>query len=177
MKCLTTQESENWLSSINVHIDGTNNLLLSKRPGELMSTMPKRADNLIYFSARLTDLLPGDSSRIIWLSDWNNFPFQVIPFEKIRAGCGESRPIFDAQGHLFESATEEENGILAGLIFLIMAFNWSAYVVVRESADYVYLGDEYIIFSSSNGKQTEEASKLMKDFKLELITDVKDAWK
>lgn len=177
MKCLSSEESRDWLASTNVQIDGNNNLLLPKRPGEIMATMPKRVDNLIYFSARLTDWFPNSFSRIIWLSDWQTFPFQLIPFEKIRLGCGETRPLVDAPGHLFEGPAEEESAIMAGLIFLVMAYNWSAYVVVKNCMDYVYLGDEYIIFSSADKKKMEEASKLINDYKLEVITDIKNAWK
>lgn len=66
---------------------------------------------------------------------------------------------------------------MAGLIFLIMAFNWSAYVVGEKDKEFIYLGDLYVIFSSADDEKMEQASKLISDYKLEIIKDVKEAWK
>jgi hypothetical protein len=178
MKGLTYSESQKWFGSIGIQIDGNMRLLsLPVRPGNIITTMPKKALKLNYFSDRLADWLPHGVSRIIWLSDWQPRPFQLVPFTKMRLGCGESRGLDEAPGHLFESSTEGEVAIIAGLLFLIMAFNWSAFFVAEKIGDYIYCGDEYIIFSSANREKMEEASRLISDYKLEIITDIKEAWK
>ena len=178
MKCLTYDESQKWLASMGVRIDENRNLWFSKEQEKIMSTMPKRALTLNFFSARLTDWLPVDFSRMLWLSSWETYPpDQFILFGKTRLGCGESRTPIEAPGHLFESSTEEEKAIMTGLIFLIMAFNWEGYIVAKNHNDYIYLGDEHIVFSSADGNKMAEASKLITDHKLEIIKDVKEAWK
>jgi hypothetical protein len=178
MKCLTYDESQKWLGSMGVRIDGNRNLLLPIRPENVMTTMPKRALALSSFSTRLTDWFPADCGRLLWLSSWETYPpDQFIIFGKIRLGCGESRTPIEAPGHLFESSTEEGNAVMAGLIFLITAFNWEAYIVAANHNDYIFLGDEHIVFSSANKTKMEEASKLISDYKLEVITDIKNAWK
>ena len=58
-----------------------------------------------------------------------------------------------------------------------MAFNWEGYIVAQNHKDYIYLGDEHIVFSGANSEKTEEVSKLINDYKLEIIKDIKDAWK
>jgi hypothetical protein len=171
MKCLTYNESKDWLASIDVQIDGNRNLLLPMRPENVMTTMPKRAKALSFFSARLADWFPVDCNRLFWLSNWETYPpDQFIIFGKIRLGCGESRAPIEAPGHLFESSTEEENAIMAGLIFLITAFNWEAYIVAENRKDYIFLGDEYVVFSSANVERLKQASEVIADFKLEVIT-------
>ena len=178
MKCLTYAEAKDWLASIDVNIDGNRNLLLPIRPENIMTTIPKRSNALNSFAARLTDWLPCDFERMIWLSSWETHPPEpFILFGKIRLGCGESRTPIEAPAHLFESSGVEENAILTGLMFFILAFNWEGYVVAKNHKDYIYLGDEHLVFSSPDGKKMENVSKLISDFKLEIIKDVREAWK
>jgi hypothetical protein len=141
-----------------------------------MTTTPKGARALSWLSARLTEWLPSDSTRMIWLSNWETFPNQLIPFMRLRLGCGESRPPIEAPGHLFELSTEEENAVLAGYLFFVMAFNWEAYIVAQKSKDYIYLGDEHFVFSSADSGKMGQVSNLMSDFELKIIKDIREAW-
>jgi hypothetical protein len=61
-------------------------------------------------------------------------------------------------------------------MFVIMAFNWECYVVTGNG-DYLYLGDQFIVFSTVVDEKFEETSKLITDFDLEIIKDITDAWK
>jgi hypothetical protein len=176
MKCLTSDESQGWLTLMDVQIDGNRNLLLPIRPENVMTTMPSRIDNLNFFSARLVDWMPNDGRRLVWLSDWNTFPNQYIPFLKFRLGCGEARPPIEAPGHLFEISNEEEDAIMAGILFFVMAFNWAAYIVSENRKDYIYLGDEHIVFSGADADRTRMAHELINDYKLKVIKDIREAW-
>lgn len=178
MKCLTYGESQKWLAAIDVQIDGNRNLLLPIRPENVMTTMPQKAFALNFFSARLTDWFTPNSSRMIWLSNWETYPSdQFILFQKFRLGCGETRTPIEAPGHLFENSTEEENAIFTAFVFFVMAFNWQAYIVAKNHNDYIYLGDEYIVFSSTDEEKLKQVSELRSNWKLEIIKEIKEAWK
>lgn len=178
MKYLTDNESQKWLASMGVRIDGNQDLLFPNAQAKTMSTMPRRALALSHLSARLVAWLSCSSGRIIWLSNWTTYPDdQLALFEKVRLGCGESRSPIEAPGHLFDNSAEDDNSVMTGLVFLIMAFNWEAYLVARSDENHIFLGDEYIAFFSDSKKRLGEATELISDFNLEIITDIRSAWK
>jgi hypothetical protein len=160
-----------------VKINEAGHLDLPVRPSSIMVTMPKTAPKLLFFSARLTEWLQGDSPRLLLLSDWNTFDFQVVPFTKMRIGCGETRTLAEAPGHLFDTLGEEEAAVMSGLIFSILAFDWYAYAVGRNRVDFIYLGDEYLIFSSVEQKKLDEARELIETYNLNVIQSNREAWK
>jgi hypothetical protein len=178
MKCLTFEESQNWFSSSGVRIDENRNLRFRREHERIMTTMPKGASALSHLSTRLADWIAGDAGRILWLSNWETYPAErLIQFETMRLGCGEPRHIIDSPGHLFEQSTEQENAVLAGLIFLIMTFNWEGYIVPQNQDEFVYLGDEYIVFSSGTTAKFKEVTDIVSTFHLKLIEEVMEAWK
>lgn len=178
MKCLTYSESKDWLASIGVQIDGNRDIMYPIRPKNLMTTMPKSTLKLMGFSAQLAKWSSCNVSRMLWLSNWETHPpYKFSFFKQIRLGLGESRTPIEAPGHFFENSSEEEEATIIGLMFVIMAFNWECYVVSGANGDYVYLGDQFIVFSSADDDKLKETSKLIVDFNLEVITDIKNAWK
>jgi hypothetical protein len=178
MKCFTYDESQKWLASMHVRIDENRNLWFSSEQEKIMTTMPRGAAALNRLSAELAQWLSCHSSRMLWLSNWQTDPAHpLILFEKIRIGCGELRHIIEAPGHLFEESNENESAILTGLMFLIMAFDWEAYVVTQNHGEFVYLGDEHIVYSSADGEKMKEVSSLNATFGLKKIEDIREAWK
>ncbi|MDB6016088.1 MAG: hypothetical protein JWR19_577 [Pedosphaera sp.] len=177
MKCFTYDESERWLASMGVRIDGNRNLLFPNEQEKIMTNMPKGASALKRLSADLAHWFACDSSCMVWFSNWDTEPrHPLVLFEKMRMGCGEPRHIIDAPGHLFEELTEEENALLTGVIFLIMVFNWEGYIVCQNRHEFIYLGDEHIVISSADSEKMREILGTVTSFKLKVITDIRQAW-
>jgi hypothetical protein len=182
MKCLTYAESEAWFASFGVKIIESRHLSFPLRARKerriLITDFQIDAPRLIYFSDELVDWLPGGCKRMLWLSNWETYPVnQTIFFEKVRRGSNEERHIIEAPGHLFESSTHdrrdyesrtanehEENAIMAGLVLLVVCFNWDGYLVVQDQDDYVMIRDNGIMFCSPNDSKIEEACALANQF-------------
>ena len=117
---------------------------------------------------------------MLWLKKWETYPSNEIIFvETVRIGCGESRHIVDAPGHIFEIGEFDgrnyesgmlqdnpKNAVLSGFILLIMCFDWDVYILSKSSLDYIYLGDQRILFSSINKDKIQEAETLLHKFNL-----------
>jgi hypothetical protein len=175
MKCLTCSESQNWFDSKSIQIDGYRNLVFSKKHKQVTLTLPKNALALNYFSAQLTNWIPSHPNRMLWLSNWETDPSdQIVLFETIRFGCGESRPTIEVPGHLFEDDTAQQTAVLTGLSFIILAFNWQGYLVGCN--DYIYLGDEFVRFGIASEERLASVFSLAENFELKVIKDIKEAW-
>jgi hypothetical protein len=184
MKCLTYVESEEWLAASAVKITEHRQLAFptEKRKARrtLIVSLPKEPLRIGLFSDQLMDWLPNGCGRMLWLSTWRTYPpNQPILFKTVRRGCGESRHIIDAPGHLFELSAYngyenrtprdvQENAILAGFVLLMICFDWEGYIVTQNHDDYILLGDAYIEFFSTSGEKVKEASSLAEKFHLEL---------
>lgn len=178
MKCLTFRESEHWLLSLGVRVDENRNLRFGSERERIMTTMTKEVSALAHLSTRLAHWVSGHVDRILWLSNWETYPPErLMQFETMRLGCGESRHVIDSPGHLFEQSTEHENAVLAGLMFLTMAFNWEGYLVSQYQDEFLYLGDEHIVFSSADAGKMKEVADFVSNFHLKVINDIREAWK
>jgi hypothetical protein len=95
---------------------------------------------------------------------------------KIWSLRGESKSLAEAPGCVFENSTEEEMATMAGLIFLLLSYQWSAYIVAENKEEYIYLGDEYIVFSCKEVERLQEAKSLTQDYQLKVIQNNREAW-
>lgn len=182
MKCLTYAESDAWFGSFSVKIIENRSLSFPVRARKerrmLITDFQIDAPRLIYFLDQLVDWLPNGRERMLWLRSWETYPVnQTIFFERVRRGCNENRHIIEAPGHLFESSTHdrkdydnrtahehEENAIIAGLLMLVVCFNWDAYLVAQGREDYVRIQDNGIMLCSPNDSKIEEASAMARKF-------------
>lgn len=176
MKCLTDDESKQWFARKGIQLDSSGNLLRPVGNSDLMTTVPKNANSLSFFSSRLSEWFSPNFSGIMWLADWQTFPCQMIPFLKMWPLHGEAKSLAEAPGCVFENSTEEETAAMAGLIFLALSYQWSVYIVADDADRYIYLGDEYIIFSSKEEETLKEATSLTHDYQLKVIQSNREAW-
>jgi hypothetical protein len=180
MKSLSAVECQEWFSRFGVTIIGNHDLSFDNDvKGDrrtALGEVPKDPVRLAYFAAALISWLPRGRERMLWLKNWHTYPSDHMTFfEIVRAGCGEARHIKQAPGHIFESTAyddyerrtrrdEEEEAIMSGLVVLIMCFDWETYLLAQNCDDYVYVGDNHVLFSSKNQRRIDEASELMRRF-------------
>jgi hypothetical protein len=114
---------------------------------------------------------------MLWVSNWETEPPEpLVLFEKVRAGCGERRTLIDAPGHLFEASDLHDGAVLTGLSLLVFAFGWEGYIVSEQQSEFVFFGDEHIVFSSVDANKMNEIPDLLKSFDLKIIQKVQEAW-
>ncbi len=130
-------------------------------------------------ATQLVDWLPNACERMLWLGSWETYPpDQTILFETVRRGCGESRHIIDAPGHLFQSSAydrndyetrtaedHKENALMWGLLLLMITLDWDGYLVT-PNGDCVSLGDTSIAIFSEDDAKIDEAYKIAARFNL-----------
>lgn len=178
MKCLTHEESKSWLAQLSISIDPNRNLVFpSEQSDQLMMTMPKSAPASNWFSAELCDWVVGTGDCMLWLSNWDtNPPYPSNFFEQIRKISGEVRHLIESPGHIFDPASEGERDILKGSMFLVMAFRWEGYVVSQDYNQFVYLGDQCVVCSSSNPEKMKQIPSILTTFGLRAIENIREAW-
>lgn len=177
MKCLTFKEAEDWFLSKGIAIDVHRNLVFPVVLEKIMTTMPKEVAKLSRLASALGVWVSHDAPKCLWISNWGTEPMeQIIQFETMRHGCAESRHLIEAPGHVFELITDREEAVLAGLLFLISSFNWEGYLVSEKLGEFVYLGDEHIVFSSRDPEKMHLAADIVRRFDLKIIQDIRQAW-
>jgi hypothetical protein len=182
MKCLTYDESEAWFASFGVRITEHRSLSFPPQSARerriLISDIKCDAPRLIFFSDQLVEWLPIGRDRMLWLNNWETYPpSQTIFFEKVRRGCNENRHIIEAPGHLFEQSTHgkadyerrtvhehEETATMAGLLLLLVCFNWDGYLLGERGEHYIMIRDNGIVICSSRDSKIKEACTLAKKF-------------
>jgi hypothetical protein len=65
-----------------------------------------------------------------------------------------------------EFSEEPETSTLIGLSLLVVNFAWLAYLVVKNDTSWVFLGDEFISFCTSESPKLDEAHALLERFGL-----------
>jgi hypothetical protein len=175
MKCFSRQQCETLLRISDVAIAANDDLILAKLRHRITVDVPSRPLNLARFAARLVEWLPDGLQRVLWLSVWQSYPAQAaVLFEKIRNGCGETRPLGEAPCHVFEKFVgdsdifynEAESAILGGLVFLMLTFDWSGYVLSIDNEAHVFLTDGSVVFCTSDKAKLAEVSAVVGEFDL-----------
>jgi hypothetical protein len=182
MRCLTYSESEGWFAAIGAEITKYRYISFQHgagRPRLLLPALKLDVMGASSLATHLVDWLPSACERMLWLSNWETYPpDQTILFETVRRGCGETRHIIDAPGHLFQSSAydrndydtrtpqdHEENGLLWGLLLLMITFNWDGYLVT-PNGDCISLADTSIAIFSDDDAKIDEAYKIADVFNL-----------
>jgi hypothetical protein len=178
MKFQTYEESRTWLEKQGARIDGNRNVWFGENRPRIMATAPTRISALKHFSSRVIAWVSSQTARMFWVSNWETEPPEpLVLFEKVREGCGERRPLIEAPGHVFEDSNLQDDEILTGLSLLVLAFGWEGYLVSERQSQFVFFGDEHIVFSSVAGNEMDEVPDLLKSFDLRIIQNVEEAWR
>ncbi len=179
MKCMAYGDCKEWLDMAGIEVS-KNRSLLYENPQDkpvsiIIADLPKVALQLGSFSSSLVRWLPNNFTRMLWLDDWNTYPaYKMATFKKIRQAYHEARDIIDAPGHLFEPFDgdddafyeHEESGVLCGLVFMVLSFDWRGYIISKDCADHIILADETVVFYSDNDIRFNQAISLAERFGL-----------
>src|SRR5438552_4122838 len=162
MKCISEPEYQRWLTVAGIAMTPDRDLHPADQGDGRFSiqlSFPKDASMLFEFARCVINWLPSGGQRILWLKYWHTYPPDpVIAFENVRRGFGEKRPIIEAPAHVFEFPPSKnyesreypdiaEEAVMSSLALLIMCFDWSAYIVTKNSSSCIYIDDERVVLS------------------------------
>jgi hypothetical protein len=190
MRFLTPKESNDWLerSGFVVDRDHGDAVVEPAQVQRLMVDLPNGSVQLSSFAERLIQWLPAEADRMLWLSYWNTYPaWPLAVFERVRRGCGESRHVIEAPGHVVdafpggnaasnesdESNESDDNAMLSGLVFLTLCFDWRGYLVAQMPAEYIVLGDAFVGFCAASDERLKEAESIAHTFELKTRRQVR----
>lgn len=144
----------------------------------ILMNFPDKPLKLTYFLERVVDWLPRGRERFLMISNWNTYPPHPLAFfETVRSGCGERRHIIDAPGLLIESddgakcqefSESPNTPTFVGFALLVVNFDWQAYLIAKNETSHVYLGDEFISFSTADDSKLAEVFALAHRFELKM---------
>lgn len=119
--------------------------------------------------------LPTGRRRVLWIAHVEAVATTMEPVvEAVRRGLGAARPIDDVPGMLFDAvpdgaddpvmlpaAAADALSLLAGLLVLVMAGEWDAWLLAEGSADRVEFWEGFILPSSAGPKRLHQAESLL----------------
>lgn len=190
MKSLTAVESKKWLESFGIEVlgdlDSNMNNLPLRFQGEadvqrqkIFCLIPAESGQAEAFAAQILEWLPPGRERLLLLTHWITLPDRGVPlFEFIRRGWGEHRSLSDAPGFVFggggsayvgeeQEPPDIESVVLSGLVFLSLCYTWEGYIASVNCHDVIFLGDDFVQFSSTDAARIDEAKSIMEMFKLQ----------
>ena len=140
---------------------------------------PSEFTALPWLAHQLVNWLPAASSRLLWISHWENdflsFGETVLA---MRRGLGELRSLSHTPGHYFEEQPFAETDCLAlspeqsqeinqlcGLIGLVILAQWDGWLISDNGIDRVEFWEGNLFFHSIDRERLNVAKRLMADCK------------
>ena len=150
MKALTEAEVRQWFGesheTIGIKADAEYGEPYYDNPDANILILPYPSTPLqaSYYSRLTTSVGLGDNQpfegAIFWLTRWNLGPTSPVGWkllERVRAGCGETRPLEIAPAQSFRRDEQDDLGIFALAAF---TFGWSAFIIPFSSNEhFVYI--------------------------------------
>lgn len=187
LESLTLEETSAWLRSSGTALSSD---IPEDFPGvrkaemrNLMVGLPSNPRQIAYFSMRIVEWLHTESVRLLWVWKWHQYPLvQKTLFETVRRGRGVEAALSLSPGHLFQpnrdadfeiEYSSEEHAILSGLLLLMMLFDWQGFVAAEGRQDQIIIGDESILFCSTDPTKLAEAVDLAKEYNAPYLFDRK----
>src|ERR1700722_14363775 len=181
MKLLNYNESAEWLLLSRLSIS-TNRSLVNTSQAEktqlVFAAMPTDVRGMSYAAAAITNWVPLNRERLLWLQNWETLPaFQWRFFESIRPDCV---PLIEAPGHLFSAdriwleaelgldntSVSRDTALISGMLSLVASFGWDGFLVARDSSDYIEITDRHVYFCSAEQERIERALAILRSFSL-----------
>jgi hypothetical protein len=177
MKCLTAQQANTYLQSIDMKLDDWNKITdiseAQHRKHNWINFRPQR-EELINFSHHVSGWLPKGNWKMFQIDNSTGWmdPVQLSFFGGLIWGVDNMPSDMENQTFLFEfgkdkSADDNSELVISNLIFTFLFFESHGYVVSSNSSTGQLLGvqDGYIYFLSRNTGDISNAKSLLENFK------------
>src|SRR4051812_47122252 len=141
MKIFSTEETRAWCLQHEIALNDFG--LPNSFDASAKFQIPQDAQKRVYLVLRALREFSDGCSLLVWFDDWAVWPSgqRMHIFQRFRMSYGETRPLIDAPGHLFERG-EIEDAI--SFVTIAVLFLWDCYVVAPSSTKLVFFShDEF----------------------------------
>jgi hypothetical protein len=148
MRVLSPQEAAAWCEAHHVALGLRN--LPDRSGADLMFEIPVDPQKRVHLVNQAMEAFRHESLFLVWFDDWSVWPSgqRMHVFDRFRMSYGETRPLIDSPGHLFDG-TEIEDG--TSFVTIASLFLWDCYVVNPGQSKLLYLShDEYGVTKGVN---------------------------
>jgi hypothetical protein len=141
--CITKEQREKWF--VDRGLDGTDVGLVKHFHKKRAFDLPLASGRRTYIAHRIAAAVE-DRPTFLWVCLAGTFESaeNMNLFERVRASCGEYRPLHEATGHLFSPG---EGAILECILDCVFYFYWDAWLLddTVESGIYVDHHDSLVL--------------------------------
>ena len=167
MRCLTTIESEEWLSG---HGWPVNPAKSNEEVFGITAEIPKSFTRIFWFSEFLSRSFISFDSCLLWVTTWGIWPSNenLHLFYKLREAYGEKRLIGEAPSHLFQ---KYERADLATFAQLAILSGWDFHLHPCPSWVQGFVShDEWFKLTSTKEENLTEVKNDLTNGKIEFKT-------
>ena len=141
MKILSRQDAALWCSQHDVALSDAG---LPQRPDMTARfKIPEDTQKRVHLVSQGMSAFADTPLYLVWFNDWAVWPSgqRMHIFDRFRMSYGETRPLIDSPGHIFERG-EIEDAI--SFVTLAVLFLWDCYVVTPKGSKLLFFShDEY----------------------------------
>ncbi len=167
MEIMSDTECENWLSAF-IGRPFTWEVMKTLNPFSVAYRLPGDTGKKTALARLLLASIDLRVPGLFWITSWSVFPSSenMSLFEGYRRSLGESRPLYDAAGHVFAESEAQE---LECLMDLALYFYWDANIFCSDSTWIEFSHDEVLVVHAKEESISRNVDERLHRFKLERI--------
>jgi hypothetical protein len=170
MKTLTDDACSKWLASHKLAADPYYAEESRRPPSYEQYSLPQRA---LSSSAALRSIVAGAEPferALLHIKDWALYsPDEMAIVERVRQSCGDTLPLIETPGHVFAA---EERELLIGLLALVTAYGWTAYVYFDHGLTLLSWEGEVLDLWATDRVRYDAVRELLKNMGIKLSSSV-----
>ncbi len=165
---LSKPEAELWLSQLGIVIDENRDLVLAhpwKNRGAT-SHISRNPSSIVAAVRAVMGWIISDRELLLWVKNWETHTPETLAFYESIRSEGTDALLIEAPGQLIHPAAQVSGGPdpkvrIFGLLYLIMSFDWDAYLVAADG-NCIYMSDEFISIFSPATLRLQEGVAVLK---------------
>jgi hypothetical protein len=142
LKFLSTEETLSWCKEHDIAL--RSDFCLPERSDTSAEfKIPEDAQKRVALASRLMTGFAGTTHVLVWFDDWSVWQSgqRMHIFERFRMSYGETRPLIQCPGHVFD---KDELDDAISFVTLAVLFLWDCYVVIPKREKLLFFShDEY----------------------------------
>ena len=141
MNTLSREQTSEWCRQHEIALNDRG--LPERSEASAQFKIPADAQKRVHLVSYCLSTFKSEPTFLVWFDDWDVWPSgqRMHIFDRFRMSYGETRPLSQCPGHVFEEG-EIEDAI--SFVTLAVLFLWDCYVVTPERSKLLFFShDEY----------------------------------
>lgn len=154
MKILSREETCAWCGQNDIALNDRGSPERSDAPVHFK--IPEDAGKRVALVSHRMRAFSGEPIFLVWFDDWAVWPSgqRMHIFDRFRMSYGETRPLFQSPGHIFDQAEIEDATSFVTLAVLML---WDCYVVTPKRSKLLFFSHDE--FALAKGIDSDAAAK------------------